>query len=64
MAHVEDVVMNVKIEDWEFWRYKFAGMAMQAGASDTTSQLSAEETAECAVKYADALLAELKKGKT
>ena len=46
--------------DWEEWRLKYAGMAMQ-GLMATDLYAMPEELAENAVMYADALIAELKK---
>jgi hypothetical protein len=48
----------------DYWRYTFAGMAMQGMLADEQTSGTCQECAQSAVEFADALLAELKKGKT
>ena len=47
--------------DWENWRMKYAGMAMQGFCRESTSMNPASIIASLSVEYANALIAELKK---
>ena len=49
-------VKIIGTKDREYWRYRFAGMAMQAGLAAQSCT-----DARVCVQYADQLLAELKK---
>lgn len=59
----EDVeeVLSTDI-DWEKRRYEISKSALPCFRDGSNVWLSAEESAKCAVYYADALIAELKKG--
>lgn len=48
--------------DWEQRRYEISKSVLPCFRDGSNVWLSAEETAKCAVYYADALIAELKKG--
>lgn len=48
--------------DWEKRRYEIAKSVLPDFRDGSNVWLSAEDAAKCAVKYADALIAELKKG--
>jgi hypothetical protein len=48
--------------DWERRRYEIARSVLPDFRDGSNVWLSAEEAAKCAVHYADALIAELKKG--
>lgn len=48
--------------DWEKRRYEIAKSVLPKFRDGSNVWLSAEESAKCAVRYADALIAELKKG--
>ena len=49
--------------NWEQRRYEIAKTVLPYFRDGSNAWLSAEENARCAVHYADALIAELKKGK-
>ena len=59
----EDVeeVLSTDI-DWEQRRYEISKNVLPCFRDGSNVWLSAEETAKCAVYYADVLIAELKKG--
>lgn len=59
----EDVeeVLSIDI-DWEQRRYEISKSVLPCFRDGSNVWLSAEETAKCAVYYADALISELKKG--
>lgn len=48
--------------DWEKRRYEIAKSVLPDFRDGSNVWLSAEEAAKCAVRYADALISELKKG--
>lgn len=68
--HIEDNLEKVgkpdhigeatEMVDWENWRMKYAGMAMQGFCRESTSMNPASIIASLSVEYADALIEELK----
>lgn len=52
---------NMSVHD--YWRYQFAGMAMQGLLADSKYNANAYETAEDSIKFADALLKQLEEKK-
>lgn len=56
-----DEVLSTDI-DWERRRYEISKSVLPCFRDGSNVWLSAEEAAKCAVYYADALIAELKKG--
>lgn len=67
--HAMDAVIGIHRElkrknatDWEQRRYEIAKSVLPDFRDGSNVWLSAEDAAKCAVHYADALIAELKKG--